>query len=194
MPSTSDLSRSTKLPGTFCFAKIHGYITKYKYVSKRDHLVKNCSQVSGTVNHDLQGRSSQCATPWRCQRKYSPQKNLPSHVLSCLTYFNFILNICNIKINRSRRYLPNPTYVRLKRDVTRVIRFLAPTFRRLLFKLNSSCLRFPSCRFCSLDGMANLFFCGISQVNITIDRHYDYQLHLPHESWLFCPRLKMGMV
>ena len=113
---------------------------------------------------------------------------------SCLTYFNFILNISNIKINRSRRYLPNPTYVRLKRDVTRVIRFLAPTFRRLLFKLNSSCLRFPSCRFRSLDGMANLFFCGISQVNITIDRHYDYQLHLPHESCLFCPILKMGMV
>ena len=115
-----------------------------------------------------------------------------SRFQSCLTYFNFILNICNIKIKRSRRYLPNPTYVRLKRDVTRVIRFLAPTFRRLLFKLNSSCLRFPSCRFRSLDGMANLFFCGISQVNITIDRHYDYQLHLPHESWLFCPRLKMG--
>ena len=90
--------------------------------------------------------------------------------------------------------------------------------------------------------MANLFFCGISQVNIqsqiqdfpkegarfrvkchvdaiqwggvvaeffrdlqnpmamrfsgggTIYRHYDYQLHLPHESWLFCPGLKAGMV
>ena len=125
---------------------------------------------------------------------FTAEKPAFSRSQSCLTYFNFILNICNIKINRSRRYLPNPTYVRLKRDVTRVIRFLAPTFRRLLFKFNSSCLRFPSCRFRSLDGMANSFFCGISQVNITIDRHYDYQLNLPHESWLFCPGLKAGMV
>ena len=100
-----------------------------------------------------------------------------SHSQSCLTYFNFILNICNIKINRSRRYLPKPTYVRLKRDVTRVTQFLAPTFRRLLFKLNSSCLRFPSCRFRSLDGMANLFFCGISQVNIIVQSIYRWTHH-----------------
>ena len=71
---------------------------------------------------------------------FTAEKPAFSRSQSCLTYFNFILNICNIKINRSRRYLPNPTYVRLKRDFTRVIRFLAPTFRRLLFKLNSSCL------------------------------------------------------
>ena len=30
---------------TFWFAKLHGYTTKYKDVSKRDHLVKNYSQV-----------------------------------------------------------------------------------------------------------------------------------------------------
>ena len=61
---------------------------------------------------------------------FTAEKPAFSSSQSCLTYFNFILNICNIKINRSRRYLPNPTYVRLKRDVMHYpSNFPAPTFQ-----------------------------------------------------------------
>ena len=54
--------------------------------------------------------------------------------------------------------------------------FSAPTFQ-VGFKFTFSVVSFLLSR-----RMADTFFRGISQVNITIDRHYDYQLHLPNES------------
>ena len=54
--------------------------------------------------------------------------------------------------------------------------FSPPTFQ-VGFKFTFSVVSFLLSR-----PMADNFFLGISRVNITIDRHYDYQLHLPNES------------